>query len=324
MHDAAVRHDPTGTTRIRLMFDRQAVKRFRALRTLVKRVVVELDVLGLRGITEDSLDFLKIYGGAQDSGIAEYSSMPSGDRVRGFMVWLRHAAQETVGGDVPWSHYLIQAAYAKGYQDAAGRLKNINRVPPTGLPEERALHFHTLSMIQSRTHDEIVNVRDTTVTQMARVLAEHLVNGSTPEALSNALVGRIDAIGITRARLVASTETVAAYNEAAINMYEEGGIRRLGIIPEWDALLPGTPRPDYGPGIYKRGENKGTPKRTKDWPKGRWPLVAWATAGDDFVCPQCEALEDQVFTLETARGMLPLHPNCRCALYPLVEQDGEE
>jgi hypothetical protein len=307
------------------MFDRQAVKRFRALRTLVKRVVVEMDVLGLRGITEDSLDFLKLYGGDRDKvELAEYSHMPNGEKARAFMDWLRQAASETVGGPVPWSHYLVQAAYSKGYQDAAGRLKNAKKEVPVGLPEERALHAHTLSMIQTRTHDEIVTVRDTTVAQMARVLAEHLVQGTTPEGLATALVGRIDAIGVTRARLVASTETVAAYNEAAINMYEEGGIRRLGIIPEWDALLPGTPRPDYGPGIYKRGERKGEPKRTKDWPKGRWPLVAWATAADDFVCPRCEALEDQVFTLETARGMLPLHPNCRCALYPLVEQDGEE
>lgn len=44
----------------------------------------------------------------------------------------------------------------------------------------------------------------------------------------------------------------------------------------------------------------------------------WATAGDSLVCPQCAALEGRTFTIEQARGMLPLHPNCRCAWLPKV------
>ncbi len=44
----------------------------------------------------------------------------------------------------------------------------------------------------------------------------------------------------------------------------------------------------------------------------------WSTAGDDRVCPQCSPMEGQTFTIEEARGLIPLHPNCRCSWIPSV------
>lgn len=43
--------------------------------------------------------------------------------------------------------------------------------------------------------------------------------------------------------------------------------------------------------------------------------VEWTTAGVG-VCPLCAALSGIVLTLEEAHGMLPRHPNCRCAWVP--------
>jgi SPP1 gp7 family putative phage head morphogenesis protein len=48
--------------------------------------------------------------------------------------------------------------------------------------------------------------------------------------------------------------------------------------------------------------------------------VEFATAGDDVVCPDCEALDGSVFTIDEARGMIPQHPNCRCAWTPWLPQ----
>ena len=39
----------------------------------------------------------------------------------------------------------------------------------------------------------------------------------------------------------------------------------------------------------------------------------FTTAGDGVVCPQCSALEGRVFLLSQAHGVIPVHPNCRCA-----------
>lgn len=42
------------------------------------------------------------------------------------------------------------------------------------------------------------------------------------------------------------------------------------------------------------------------------------TAQDARVCEQCAALEGNVYTLEEARGLIPVHPQCRCRHIPLV------
>jgi len=44
----------------------------------------------------------------------------------------------------------------------------------------------------------------------------------------------------------------------------------------------------------------------------------WSTAGDDRVCPLCQPLEGQIFTIAEARGKIPLHPQCRCTWVPMV------
>lgn len=45
-------------------------------------------------------------------------------------------------------------------------------------------------------------------------------------------------------------------------------------------------------------------------------MVEWSTAGDDRVCELCEPMEGVVLKIEEARGMIPRHPNCRCAFVP--------
>jgi len=45
----------------------------------------------------------------------------------------------------------------------------------------------------------------------------------------------------------------------------------------------------------------------------------WLAAQDDRVCPRCSAMHGKVLTVEEARDMIPLHPNCRCAWKPHIE-----
>jgi SPP1 gp7 family putative phage head morphogenesis protein len=46
--------------------------------------------------------------------------------------------------------------------------------------------------------------------------------------------------------------------------------------------------------------------------------VEWATANDDRVCPKCTEMDGKVFSIDKARGMIPKHPNCRCAFKPAL------
>jgi SPP1 gp7 family putative phage head morphogenesis protein len=43
-----------------------------------------------------------------------------------------------------------------------------------------------------------------------------------------------------------------------------------------------------------------------------------STAGDQRVCPICESLDGQTFSLDEARGLVPVHVRCRCRWQPAV------
>jgi SPP1 gp7 family putative phage head morphogenesis protein len=49
-------------------------------------------------------------------------------------------------------------------------------------------------------------------------------------------------------------------------------------------------------------------------------MAEWQTAGDHRVCPLCAQLQGRTFTIQEARGMLPLHPNCRCTWLPVLAE----
>lgn len=45
------------------------------------------------------------------------------------------------------------------------------------------------------------------------------------------------------------------------------------------------------------------------------------TAGDLRVCPECASLDGEVFTVKEARGIIPVHPSCRCAWVPVASSN---
>lgn len=56
-------------------------------------------------------------------------------------------------------------------------------------------------------------------------------------------------------------------------------------------------------------------------------MAEWSTAGDSKVCSKCASLEGVVMTPKEARGLLPRHPNCRCAWLPAAvgeDQTGQK
>lgn len=49
-------------------------------------------------------------------------------------------------------------------------------------------------------------------------------------------------------------------------------------------------------------------------------LGEFATAGDNKVCRKCASLEEgNPYKMSEARGLIPVHPNCRCAWLPIIE-----
>lgn len=53
-------------------------------------------------------------------------------------------------------------------------------------------------------------------------------------------------------------------------------------------------------------------------------MAEWSSAGDSVVCERCDGMEGETMTVAEARGMIPLHPNCRCAWKPTEEKKKAE
>lgn len=49
-------------------------------------------------------------------------------------------------------------------------------------------------------------------------------------------------------------------------------------------------------------------------------MVEFSTAADDRVCPECSDYEGTLLDIEEAHGIIPLHPNCRCAFLPYIPE----
>lgn len=47
-------------------------------------------------------------------------------------------------------------------------------------------------------------------------------------------------------------------------------------------------------------------------------MVEWSTAKDKRVCPKCKPLNGVTLPVSKARGLIPRHPNCRCAWIPAI------
>ena len=51
-------------------------------------------------------------------------------------------------------------------------------------------------------------------------------------------------------------------------------------------------------------------------------MVEWVAAYDDRVCPECESKHGNTYPIDEAPE-LPVHPNCRCTLVPLMKSEEE-
>ena len=273
------RRDPTKTALLRKQFENDLVHRFRELARKITEQIVALDGFAL----SDPPAGLK-------SNRKAFDFPRSIEKRAAFMRWLRDAERRgilEVSEGVPiskaastaWTNVYVESAYQKGIADAGARLRaggaKVGNSWVSGA-FNRPIHADRLGQLYTRTFSDLKNVTDVMDGQISRVLAQGLVEGRGPREIARALVDRVEKIGITRARVIARTEVIAAHADATLNAYDEAGVAGVDVEAEW------------------------------------------STTGDDRVCPECQALEGRVFSVDEARNMLPAHPNCRCAWRPKV------
>lgn len=267
------RKDPTRTSTVRRDFEREFAKRLRKLRAKIIEMVGDRDELAVNKRFEFTTDQAKIAA---------------------FRSWLEDEINRQLfdgslsdsydrAADRWWGKTFVNIAYRRGLLNAVNAIKRAGGTVADSYimgAMTRGQHVEVLDKIYTRAFDQLRGISTEMSNQIGQVLAEGLAGGRHSSQIAEDLADRVDKIGITRARLIARTEVISAYNEAELNSFEDAGLEGVLIEPEW------------------------------------------VTAGDSQVCPKCEEASRRSYTIQEARGLIPLHPNCRCAWAPLIK-DGK-
>ena len=314
---AVSNYDPTHTTTLRNQFARAMAIRFRELRGVIRKAIVDEDCFALQ---KGSGGFA-VQAGMTTPGRLAFDFPRSGDKISAFMSWLRK--QENVflesggvsgigrtvipqlgaGIETAWTDQYIQSAYQKGIVRARQELIGAGYPVPSieasggiGAVFNTPMHLNRVGVLYTRTFNDLKGITNAMDMQISRVLAQGMADGKNPVQLARLLTrtisGPVGDLGITdtlgrfipaerRAKVLARTEIIRAHHSATMQEYKNWEVEEVKVKAEWQ------------------------------------------TAGDARVCEECSALEGRVYSLEEIGNMIPLHPQCRCVALP-VDITGKE
>ena len=126
-----------------------------------------------------------------------------------------------------WSNTYIKSAYQRGLEKSQQDLSRMGFA--TFLPEASVaaasyfalpVHIDALNTVYIRMFESLKGITSEMSGQISSILTKGIAEGRSPLELARLISNRIDKIGITRAKRLARTEIVRAYNVASINNYE--------------------------------------------------------------------------------------------------------
>ncbi len=296
------RRDPTRTTALRAAFASQMTKRFRHLRGLIWQAIVEEDVFGLLNNSPQDITIL------QTPGRRAFDFPRSADKVSHFMAWLQRQVDDgilqvsqftQVGQSVEaaWTNIYISDSYRRGVVRARselisggfGGVTSIEATGGIGVSMANPFHIDRVGLLYTRTFNELKGITDAMSQHISRVLSQGIADGLHPRTLARQLNGVIRGTGGDLALRDSLGRFMSAERRAII-------LARTEII---------------------RAHSEAQLQEFANWGVENVHVKAeWITAGDNRVCNQCANLEGSIFTIEKARGMIPLHAQCRCAWIP--------
>jgi SPP1 gp7 family putative phage head morphogenesis protein len=284
------RPDPTLTGRIRERFVAELRRRFARLLAAITEQIEKENALGGQPIAIKVMADGSGFGADSFDHEGRFLFPRSADAAAEFMRWLRRQARKDIlsitegaaigsSSRTAWSNVYIDTAYQRGIRQAGGNLKRGGaKVADTWMRSAFNRPIHA---------DRLGLLYSRTFTElydvtevMARQLRDTLTLGMAQ--------GRnpIDIARDVRDRV------------------EKVGFARAKLIARTEIISA------HAEATLNAYEEAGV--------EGVEVEAEWSTAGDDRVCEECAGMEGRVFTLADARGMIPAHPNCRCAFLPKV------
>ena len=234
-HAKAKRYDPTRTTQLRTKFEADMVRRFKKLRAAIIKKIVDDDCFGLR-----ATGVIRVHD-------RDFAFQTDPQKVDAFMAWLKSQEQAGIleiqrgigtstSAQRAWSDVYIQSAYQKGIAQAGQELRKAgvtvsDRWIDAGF--NRPIHADRVGLLYTRTYTDLKGVTEAMDQQIARTLAQGMIDGKGPIDIARSLTDRVDKIGIKRARVIARTEIISAHHQATINSYREAGAEGVEVVGEF-------------------------------------------------------------------------------------------
>ena len=229
LHTNAKRIDPTQTTQLRKRFEADFRRRFAALAKEIRDVIANQNALGIH--VNDMRFTFPTQAGKQ----AE------------FMGWLKSrvdfliydgtmALPRNVAVNKSWMNTYIQTSYRRGQAKAVADIRKAGGLVSPEYVEKaflRPVHADRAGQIFTRSYESLQGITSEMDSQISRVLAEGMLDGRNPNVIARQLVDRVEKIGLTRARLLARTEVIAAHANAKLATYEDAGIQGVNLEAEW-------------------------------------------------------------------------------------------
>lgn len=227
--------DPTRTTTLRNQFIADINRRYRNLMNVITESVINRDALGLRTESRIVSPSALI---ATPTEPQEFAFTRDPQKMVAFQEWLREQERQSVlevipgpaGIPEPFSNQYVRSSYQRGLSNALAQLRSRGvSVPTTVLPStipgvvggfHLPFHQERVQMIYTRVFTELEGVTAAMDAQISEILASGLIEGVSPEEMARRINNRVSAVGRTRARLIARTETVETYNQAATSEFQ--------------------------------------------------------------------------------------------------------
>lgn len=312
------KRDPSMTTGLRRIFALEMTKRFNALVKLIKKAIVTEDLFALQA--NISTNELEVLQDMYTPGRRAFDFSTDSRKIAAFMDWIREQIERgildvrdinQVGESVnsAWQNKYIFDSYGRGVQRARAQMKEKGFSVPS-LAESGGLaavlsapmHLDRVGLIYIRAFNELKGVTDSMSQLISRVLASGMAEGLGPKVVSNMLVHAITGAGETLELPISYVKP-----DGTLVNYVMPARQRAQILARTEII---------------RAHAQGQLQEFKNWRvAGVSSMAEFLTAGDDRVCQQCSGMESNIYTIEEASNIIPVHPQCRCIWIPVDVTD---
>lgn len=283
-----LRIDPTRTATIRRQFIASLKRQFARLKVAIMNKIVK----------EDALDLTTLFSVTTHNKAWKFYTSP--EKIEAFQEWLSQQLGDTVTGksqEVLWKAY-IQSGYMKGvarsFDDTRG-----NATKALADTQDK-MDFYNGS------REEFLR---SSFSQPVAVEKVQLLAGRSFDDLENITddmstrMSRVLVDGLVEGNSPREVGK-ALSSEVDLGLSRSTSIARTEIIRA------------HAEGQLDSLERMGI--------KEVGVMVELSSAGDDSVCEECASMNGTIMDIDDAHGLIPVHPNCRCAFIPYIPDTEDE